>query len=193
MQIYTYLDHAKSGKGCTNTYIGILEGSEVKKQAFPNVRELLSVKDKKAIKDFESPATVVYISGKGHRQWPSVAETTMVFIAKCVGKAREEFVRQLAVLRMRQKTVQKEDDDALREAAREASKRRTRGEEPGEPVTLADIQKAAQKKDHLRYWSAPFRLGPKSREGPPLERLIPLLQYLEGRQKLISCGRSAMP
>ena len=103
MQIYTYLDHAKSGRGCTNTYTGILEGSEVKKQAFPNVRELLSVKDKKAIKDFESPATVVYISGKGHRQWPSVAETTMVFIAKCVGKAREEFIRQLAVLRMRQK------------------------------------------------------------------------------------------
>ena len=109
MQIYTYLEHAKSGKGCTNTYTGILEGSEVKRQAFPNVRELLSVKDKKAIKDFESPATVVYISGKGHRQWPSVAETTMVFIAKCVGKAREEFIRQLAVLRMRQKAVQKED------------------------------------------------------------------------------------
>ena len=65
MQIYTYLDHAKSGRGCTNTYTGILEGSEVKRQAFPNVRELLSVKDKKAIKDFESPATVVYISGKG--------------------------------------------------------------------------------------------------------------------------------
>ena len=60
---------------------------------------------------------------------------------------------------MRQKTVQKEDDDALREAAREASKRQARGEEPGEPVTLADIQKAAQKKDHLRYWSAPFRWG----------------------------------
>ena len=38
-----------------NTYTGILEGSEVNRQAFPNVRELLSVKDKKAIKDFESP------------------------------------------------------------------------------------------------------------------------------------------
>ena len=33
---------------------------------------------------------------------------------------------------------------------------------PGEPVTLADIQKAAQKKDPLRYWIAPFRWGPKS-------------------------------
>ena len=52
MQIYTYLDHAKSGRSCTNTYTGILEGSEVKRQAFPNVRELLSVKDKKAIKNF---------------------------------------------------------------------------------------------------------------------------------------------
>ena len=189
MQIYTYLDHAKSGRGCTNTYTGILEGSEVKRQAFPNVRELLSVKDKQAIKDFESPATVVYISGKGHRQWPSVAETTMVFIAKCVGKAREEFIRQLAVLRMRQKTVQKEDDDALREAAREASRKKARGEEPGEPVTLADIQKAAQKKDHLRYWIAPFRWGPKSRYGPPLERLIPLMSTTEVLTVPVSGGK----
>ena len=179
MQIYTYLDHAKSGRGCANTYTGILEGSEVKRQAFPNVRELLSVKDKKAIKDFESPATIVYISGKGHRQWPSVAETTMVFIAKCVGKAREEIIRQLAALRMRQKAVQKEDEDALREAAREASRRKARGEEPGEPVTLADIQKAAQKIDPLRYWEAPFRWGPRSRYGPPLERLIPLMSTTE--------------
>ena len=179
MQIYTYLEHARTGRGCANTYTGILEGSEVKRQAFPNVRELLSVKDKKAIKDFESPATVVYISGKGHRQWPSVAETTMVFIAKCVGKAREEFIRQLAALRLRQKSVQKEDDEALREAAREASRRKARGEEPSEPVTLADIQKAAQKKDPLRYWIAPFRWGPKSRYGPPLERLIPLMSTTE--------------
>ena len=179
MQIYTYLEHARTGKGCTNTYTGILEGSEVNRQAFPNVRELLSVKDKKAIKDFESPATIVYISGKGHRQWPSVAETTMVFIAKCVGKAREEFIRQLAALRMRQKAVQKEDDNALREAAREASRRKAMGEEPGEPVTLADIQKAAQKTDPLRYWEAPFRWGPRSRYGPPLERLIPLMSTTE--------------
>ena len=190
MQIYTYLDHARNGKGCTNTYTGILEGSEVKRQAFPNVRDLLSVKDKKAIKEFESPVTVVYISGKGHRQWPSVAETTMVFIAKCVGKAREEFIRQMAVLRMRQKTVQKEDDDALREAAREASKRRARGEEPGEPVTLADIQKARQKEDHLRYWSAPFRWGPKTREGPPLERLIPLISTTEVLTVPVSGGKA---
>ena len=179
MQIYTYLEHARTGRGCTNTYTGILEGSEVKRQAFPNVRELLSVKDKKAIKDFESPATVVYISEKGHRQWPSVAETTMVFIAKCVGKAREEFIRQLAALRLRQKSVQKEDDEALREAAREASKKKARGEESSEPVTLADIQKAAQKKDPLRYWVAPFRWGPKSWYGPPLERLIPLMSTTE--------------
>ena len=46
-------------------------------------------------------------------KWPSVAETTMVFIAKCVGKAREEFIRQIAALRLRQRSVQKEDQDAL--------------------------------------------------------------------------------
>ena len=189
MQIYTYLDHARTGKSCANTYTGILEGSEVKKQAFPNVRELLSVKDKKAIKEFESPATVIYISGKGHRQWPSVAETTMVFIAKCVGKAREEFIRQLAVLRQRQKTVQKEDNDALREAARVASQKQARGEEPGEPVTLAEIQKAAQKEDPLRYWVAPFRWGPKSRDGPPLERLIPLMSTTEVLTVPVSGGK----
>ena len=160
MQIWTYLDHARTGRGCTNTYTGILVGSEAKAQAFPDVRDLLSVKDKQAVKEFESSAAVVYISGKGHRQWPSVAESTMVFIAKCVGKAREEFIRQIAVLRLRQKSVRKEDEDALREAAREASRRQARGEEPSEPVTLADIQKARQKEDHLRYWTAPFRWGP---------------------------------
>ena len=201
MQIYTYLDHAKTGKGCTNTYTGILVDSEIKGQAFPNVRDLLSVKDKQAIKEFESSAAVVYISGKGHRQWPSVAETTMVFIAKCVGKAREEFIRQIAVLRLRQKTVRQEDENALREAAREASKRKARGEEPSEPVTLADIQKARQKEDHLRYWFAPFRWGPRTREGPPLERLI-LFDVRDGsldspsiweeRRKLINSGRSVM-
>ena len=83
------------------------------------------------------------------------------------------------VLRLRQKSVQKEDDEALREAAREASRKQARGEEPSEPVTLADIQKAAQKKDPLRYWRAPFRWGPKSRYGPPLERLIPLMSTTE--------------
>ena len=71
-------------------------GSEIKGQAFPDVRDLLSVKDKQAVKEFESTSAVVYISGKGHRQWPSVAESTMVFIAKCVGKAREEFIRQIS-------------------------------------------------------------------------------------------------
>ena len=63
---------------------------------------------------------MVYISGKGHRQWPSVAESTIVFVAKCVGKAREEFVRQIAVLRLRQKAARKEDAEELREADREA-------------------------------------------------------------------------
>ena len=106
MQIWTYLDHARTGTGYTNTYTGILVGSEVKGQAFPDVRDLLSVKNKQAVKEFESSAAVVYISGKGHRQWPSVAESTMIFIAKCVGKAREEFIRQIAVLRLRQKSVQ---------------------------------------------------------------------------------------
>ena len=97
----------------------------------------------------------------------------MVFIAKCVGKAREEFIRQIAVLRLRQKTVRQEDENALREAAREASRRKARGKEPSEPVTLADIQKARQKEDHLRYWFAPFRWGPRTRElpgQPPLPR-----------------------
>ena len=112
--------------------------NEIKGQAFPDVQHLLSVKDKQAVKDFESAAAIVYISEKGHRQWPSVAESTMLFIAKCVGRAREEFIRQMAVLRLRQKSVKQEDEDALREAAREASRRKARGEEPDEPVTLAD-------------------------------------------------------
>ena len=167
MQIWTYLDHARTGKACTNTYAGILVGNEFKGQAFRDVRDLLSVKDKQAVKDFESTSAVVYISGKGHRQWLSVAEATMVFIAKCVGKAREEFIRQIAVLRLRQKTARKKDEEALREAAREASRRQARGEEPGEAVTLADIQVARQKEDHLRYWTAPFKWDQRQEKDHP--------------------------
>ena len=190
MQIWTYLDHAKTGKACTNTYAGILVENEIKGQAFPNVRDLLSVKDKQAVKEFESTSAVVYISGKGHRQWPSVAESTMVFIAKCVGKAREEFLRQIAVLRLRQKAARKEDEEALREAAREASRRQAKGEEPGQAVTLDDIQVARQKEDHLRYWTAPFRWGPRTREGPPLERLIPLISMTEVLTVPVSGGKA---
>ena len=78
-------------------------GQRDQRPGFPNVRDLLSVKDKQAVEDFESECAVVYISGKEHRQWPSVAESTVVFVAKCVGKAREEFIRQLADLKLKQK------------------------------------------------------------------------------------------
>ena len=172
-------DHSRTAKSCTNNCAGILVGNEIKGQAFPDVRDLLSVKDKQAVKDFESDCAVVYISGKGHRQWPSVAESTVVFIAKCVGKAREEFVRQIADLRLKQKAARKEDEAALREAAREASRRAAKGEEPGEPVSLADIETARQKEDHLRYWTSPFKWGPSTRDGPPLERLVPLMSTID--------------
>ena len=41
------------------------------------------------------------------------------------------------------------------------------------PAT-ADSTPAKQTEDHLRYWTAPFKWG-KSRDGPPLERLIPVM------------------
>ena len=69
-----------------------------------------------------SPERDYAISGKGHRQWPSVAESTILFIARCVGKAREEFIRQLADLRRRQRIARKEDEEEAREAARQAAK-----------------------------------------------------------------------
>ena len=190
LQIWNYLEHATTAKACTNNYAGILEGKEIKGQAFPNVRDLLSVQDKQAVKDFESDCAVVYISGKGHRQWPSVAESTVLFIAKCVGKAREEFIRQLAELRLKQKAVRKEDEAAVREAAREASRRAAKGEAPGEPVSLADIETARQKEDHLRYWTAPFRWGPNSRYGPPLERFVPLMSTIDILTIPVSGGKA---
>ena len=114
----------------------------------------------------------------------------MVFIAKCVGKAREEFIRQLADLRLRQKAVRKEDEAAVREAAREASRRAAKGEEPGEPVSLADIETARQKEDPLRYWTAPFRWGPNTRDGPPLERLVPLMSTIDILTVPVSGGKA---
>ena len=49
MQMWNYACHVTSAKACVCTYTGILEGNEVKDQAFPNVRDLLSVKDKQAV------------------------------------------------------------------------------------------------------------------------------------------------
>ena len=130
--------------------------------------------------EFQSHCAVVYISGKGHRQWPSVAESTILFIARCVGKAREEFIRQLADLRRRQRVARKEDEEAAQVASREAARQAAKGDGPSEPpLSLADIVTARQKEDRLRYWTAPFKWGPNTRDGPPLERLVPMMSIVD--------------
>ena len=123
---------------------------------------------------------MVHISGKGHRQWPSVAESTILFIARCVGKAREEFIRQLADLRRKQRVARKEDEEAAQEAARRAVRQAAKGDGPVEPpLSLTDIVTARQKDDRLRYWTAPFEWGPNTRDGPPLERLVPMMSMVD--------------
>ena len=75
-----------TAKACVCTYAGILKKNKVKEQAFPMVRDLLSAKDKEEARNFRSDFAVVYISAKGHCQWPSIAESTVFFIARCVGE-----------------------------------------------------------------------------------------------------------
>ena len=66
VQIWNYASHMMTAKACVCTYTGIMAGSELKDQAFPNVWDLLSVKDKQEVTEFQSDCAVVYISGKGN-------------------------------------------------------------------------------------------------------------------------------
>ena len=131
-------------------------------QAIPTTRELLSARDKERARKFRSDFTVVYISAKGHRQWPSIAESTVNFIARCVGTARELFIRQLADLRMRQQQALAEEERAAKwGGARVAKKGQDEEEE--------------EDKFQLRHWTAPLKWGKTTTGGPPLERLGPLM------------------
>ena len=167
MQIWNYAPHMTTAKACVCTYAGILKKNEVKEQTFPMVRELLSAKNKEA-RNVRSDFAVVYISTKGHRQWPSIAESTVLFIARCVGKAREEFIRQLADLRKQQRLAKEEDARAAREGKTPTAK-------PSDKMaTEEDAEdEEEEEEDKLRYWTAPFKWGKATRRGPPLERLAP--------------------
>ena len=65
----------------------------------------------------------------------------MVFIAKVRREGKRGVHSPISCVEDETEGSPKEDDNALREAAREASRRKAMGEEPGEPVTLADIQR----------------------------------------------------
>ena len=54
MQIWNYACHMTTAKACVCTYTGVLVDGEIKSQAFPNVRDLLSIKDKQEAKNFQS-------------------------------------------------------------------------------------------------------------------------------------------
>ena len=124
---------------------------------------------------------MVYISAKGHRQWPSIAESTVLFIARCVGKAREEFSRQLADLRKRQRQAREEDARAAREGWTPAAK------PSGEKATEQDEE---EEEDKLRSWTAPFKWGKTTRGGPPLERLAPLMSTTSILSIFVSGGEA---
>ena len=54
MQIWNYACYTTTAKACVCCYTGFLTGSEIKSHAFPNVRELLTVKDKQQVQNFQS-------------------------------------------------------------------------------------------------------------------------------------------
>ena len=57
-------------------------------------------------------------------------------------------------------------------------------------MSLADIEAARQKEDPLRYWTSPFKWGPNTRDGPPLERLVPLMSTIDILTVPVSGGKA---
>ena len=64
-------------------------------QAVPIVKGLLSDADMRKANSYSSDFATIYISVNGHRQWPSMGQPLIHFIATLVGNAREAFIQEM--------------------------------------------------------------------------------------------------
>ena len=71
-------------------------------QAVPMVKGLLSDADLRKANNYSSDFATIYISVNGHRQWPSMGQPLIHFIATLIGNAREVFIQEMIALRKKQ-------------------------------------------------------------------------------------------
>ena len=71
-------------------------------QAVPIVKRLLSDADLRKANSYSSDYATIYISVNGQRQWPSMGQPLIHFIATLIGNAREAFIQEMIALCKRQ-------------------------------------------------------------------------------------------
>ena len=77
----------------------------------PIVKGLLSDADMRKANSYSSDFATIYISVNGHRQWPSMGQPLIHFIATLVGNAREAFIQEMIALRKKQTHAKKTGED----------------------------------------------------------------------------------
>ena len=103
MQLINYTAHLKDGGSCVGMYTAVIDPwGTILDQAVPIVKGLLSDADMRKANNYSSDFATIYISVNGHRQWPSMGQPLIHFIATLVGNAREAFIQEMIALRKKQ-------------------------------------------------------------------------------------------
>ena len=103
MQLTNYTAHLKDGGSCVGMYTAVIDQwGTILDQAVPIVKGLLSDGDLREANSYSSDSATIYISVNGHRQWPSMGQPLIHFIATLIGNAREAFIQEMIALRKRQ-------------------------------------------------------------------------------------------
>ena len=103
MQLVNYTGHLKDGGSCVGMYTAVIDPwGSILDQALPIVKGLLSDADLRKANNYSSDFATIYISVNGHRQWPSMGQPLIHFIATLIGNAREAFIQEMIALRKRQ-------------------------------------------------------------------------------------------
>ena len=103
MQLENYTTHLKDHASCVGMYTSIVDNyGNVKEQAVPIVKGLLSDADLRKATEYSSDYVTIYISVNGHRQWPSMGQPLINFISTLIGNARVAFIQEMIALRKKQ-------------------------------------------------------------------------------------------
>ena len=100
MQIVNYTTHLKDCGSCVGMYTSVIDQQgNVLEQAVPTVKGLLSDADLRRAHEYCSEYVTLYISVNGHRQWPSMGQPLIHFIATLI---RVAFIKEMIALRKAQ-------------------------------------------------------------------------------------------
>ena len=103
IQLLNYTAHIKDGASCVGMYTAeVGQWGGIKDQSVPVVRGLLSDADLRKANHYCSDYAAIYISVNGHRQWPSMGQPLIHFIATLIGNARAAFIQEMIALRKKQ-------------------------------------------------------------------------------------------